>query len=74
MKQYKGDVRKDIKVNNPALPSPSSVISFVPVAYNPAKQKSVMRPGKTAKDHKSGAHARRVHNQIKRASEPKGKR
>ena len=66
MKQYKTDVRKDIKVNNPAPPSPSKVISFVPVGFNPTKH-NVMRPGKTAKDHKSGTHARRLRNQIKRA-------
>ena len=66
MKQYKGDVRKDIKVSNPALSSPSKVISFIPMKHAPIKGK-VMRPGKTAKDHKSGAHARRLRNQIKRA-------
>lgn len=68
MKQYKTDVRKDIKIVNPAAPTPSKVISFIPVAFKSAKR-AVMRPGKTAKDHKSGAHARRLRNQIKRAVE-----
>ena len=63
MKLYKGDVRKDIKVNNPAA---SVVISFIPVKHAATKQRP-MRPGKTAKDHKSGAHARHLQNQINRA-------
>lgn len=66
MKNFKTDVRKDIKVNNPAAPVPSKVISFIPVKHAATKQRPT-RPGKTAKDHKSGAHARHLQNQINRA-------
>lgn len=64
MRRYKEDVRKDI---NAKQPQTSSVTMFK--AVRPSSNQKVMRPGKTAKDHKSGAHARRIMNQITRASE-----
>lgn len=72
MKQYKTDVRKDIKVSNPAAPTPSKVISFIPVTLKSGKR-TIMRPGKTAKDHKSGAHARRLRNQITKIAKQQDK-
>lgn len=65
MKQYKTDVRKDI---NNKQPVSYDVVLFKPVKHDPAKQRT-MRPGKTARDKKSGAHNRRIVNQIKRAME-----
>ena len=63
MKTYKTDIRKEIKIHQPQV---SSVVSFVPVKHNPTKNK-IMRPGKTARDHKSGAHQRHIQNQIDKA-------
>ena len=44
-----------------------NLFSFKPSGKN----RPHVRRGKTAKDHKSGAHARRVQNQIKREPEVK---
>jgi hypothetical protein len=63
MRKFKEDVREAIKPYNPPTPT---VVSFVPIKFD-AKKHKVMRPGKTAKDHKSGAHRRRLENQFKRA-------
>lgn len=67
MKNYTTDVRKDISTKS--LPK-DTVTLFKPVRHDPTKHK-IMRPGKTAKDHKSGAHSRRIINQIKRIKEGK---
>ena len=69
MRQIKEDVRKEIKVHQPQV---SSVVSFVPIKHNPIKNK-VMRPGKTARDHESGAHQRHIQNQIDKAIKQQNK-
>ncbi len=65
MRKFKEDVRTDIKTKNPPK---ATVVGFVPIKFD-AKKHKTMRPGKTAKDHKSGAHRRRLENQFKRAIE-----
>ena len=65
MRKFSSDVRKDVQVKQAPQENPG-VRLFVPVA--PAKYPKVMRPGKTAKDHRSGAHKRRLENQLKRAA------
>lgn len=60
MKHYVEDVREE--------QTKSTVIMFQKTKP-PRDGQKIMRPGKTAKDKKSGAHARRIQNQITRAME-----
>lgn len=66
MRKFSTDVRKDVNVKQVAAVDPTLRL-FVPVKQ--ATHQKTMRPGKTTKDHKSGAHKRRLENQFKRAME-----